>query len=277
MYTRGQFALIGKTTIKALRIYDEMGLLVPERIDAGNQYKYYSTQQIDEIVFINELKSFGFSLEEIKRIKQKNEPAYLKEKLEKRLHQLENEVKEAGRSREEILRKIQIINSEVSSVDSESEYLIELVQLDEMIVAGFRDKINLQDVGSLIGRVYESIHQFSLQPLDSHMLIFHSDEMDTQTNNLDIEVCVQVNKHVKTERFQTKIIEGMTCAKTTHTGVFSKAGRAHAAIIDWIGANGYGISGSPIEKYLSSGPMIFNPASLKIDVLYPVKLLKGGC
>lgn len=277
MYTRGQFALIGKTTIKALRIYDEMGLLIPERIDAGNQYKYYSVQQIDEIVFINELKSFGFSLEEIKCIKQKNEPAYLKEKLEKRLHQLENEVKEAGRSREEIMRKIQRINSEASSVDSESEYLIELVQLDEMIVAGFRDKISLQDVGSLIGRVYECIHQFSLQPLDSHMLIFHSDEMDTQTNNLDIEVCAQVNKHVKTERFQTKIIEGMTCAKTTHTGGFSRAGRAHAAVIDWIEANGYEISGSPIEKYLTSGPMIFNPASLRIDVLYPVKLLQGGC
>ncbi|OPZ90456.1 MAG: HTH-type transcriptional activator TipA [Firmicutes bacterium ADurb.Bin419] len=277
MYTRGQFALIGKTTIKALHIYDEMGLLVPERIDAGNQYKYYSTQQIDEIVFINELKTFGFSLEEIKRIKQKNEPAYLKEKLEKRLHQLENEVKEAGRSRKEILKKIQIINSEVSSFDSESEYLIELVQLDEMIVAGFRDKISLQDVGSLIGSVYESIHQLSLEPLDSHMLIFHSDEMDTQTNNLDIEVCVSVNKHVKTDCFQTKAIEGMTCAKTTHIGGFSEAGRAHAAVIDWIKDNGYEIIGSPIEKYLASGPMIFNPASLRIDVLYPVKLLKGGC
>jgi len=105
-----------------------------------------------------------------------------------------------------------------------------------MYVAGFRDKINLQDVGSLIGRVYESIHKFSLQPLDSHMMIFHSDEMDTQTNSLDIEVCVQVNKHLKTEQFQTKIIEGMTCAKTTHTEGFSKVGLAHAAVIDWIGA-----------------------------------------
>lgn len=33
MYTRGQFALIGKGSLKAIRLYDEMGLLKPVFID----------------------------------------------------------------------------------------------------------------------------------------------------------------------------------------------------------------------------------------------------
>ena len=41
MYTRGQFALIGKVGRKALRLYDEEGLLVPVAVNGENGYHYY--------------------------------------------------------------------------------------------------------------------------------------------------------------------------------------------------------------------------------------------
>ena len=68
MYTRGQFALIGKTTLKALRLYEELGLLKPDFIDE-NKYHYYSPDKVAELLFINEMKSYGFSLEEIRNAK----------------------------------------------------------------------------------------------------------------------------------------------------------------------------------------------------------------
>lgn len=56
MYTRGQFALIGKTTLKALRLYEELELLKPNFIDE-NRYRYYSSDKVAELLFINEMKS----------------------------------------------------------------------------------------------------------------------------------------------------------------------------------------------------------------------------
>jgi len=41
MYIRGQFALIGKVGRKALRLYDEEGLLVPVAVNGENGYHYY--------------------------------------------------------------------------------------------------------------------------------------------------------------------------------------------------------------------------------------------
>ena len=54
MYTRGQFAVIGKVGRKALRIYDEEGLLVPAAVNGENGYHYYDESQL---VVLEKIKS----------------------------------------------------------------------------------------------------------------------------------------------------------------------------------------------------------------------------
>ena len=63
----GDFAKRCQTTIKTLRYYDELGLLVPDYIDAFTNYRYYGTSKVAEMCKITELKAVGFTLEEIKR------------------------------------------------------------------------------------------------------------------------------------------------------------------------------------------------------------------
>lgn len=38
----GQFAQVARMTRKALRLYDELGLLRPAHVDAGSGYHFYS-------------------------------------------------------------------------------------------------------------------------------------------------------------------------------------------------------------------------------------------
>ena len=44
-YRIGMFAQMNKITIKALRHYDEIGLLKPAYVDEHNGYRYYSSSQ----------------------------------------------------------------------------------------------------------------------------------------------------------------------------------------------------------------------------------------
>ena len=53
---------------KTLRYYAEIGLIHPEEIDPENGYRYYSISQLETMLFINRLKSYRFSLDEIKSI-----------------------------------------------------------------------------------------------------------------------------------------------------------------------------------------------------------------
>ncbi|WP_242854467.1 MerR family DNA-binding transcriptional regulator [Oxobacter pfennigii] len=40
------FSKLGKTTIKTLRYYDEVGLLTPAYVNEENGYHYYATDQL---------------------------------------------------------------------------------------------------------------------------------------------------------------------------------------------------------------------------------------
>jgi len=62
----GDFARRCEVTIKTLRYYDELGLLVPDHIDPSSGYRYYGADKVGEMERIGELKQLGFPLDEIK-------------------------------------------------------------------------------------------------------------------------------------------------------------------------------------------------------------------
>ena len=68
MLSIGEFSNICKVSTKTLRYYEERGLLKPSEINPENGYRYYSIDQLEKMLFISRLKSYSFSLEEIKQI-----------------------------------------------------------------------------------------------------------------------------------------------------------------------------------------------------------------
>ena len=68
MYRIGQFSKITKVTIKALRFYEEEGLLEPCFVDAVNGYRYYDSDQLQRMFKIVALKQCGFSIPDIRQI-----------------------------------------------------------------------------------------------------------------------------------------------------------------------------------------------------------------
>ncbi len=61
----GEFAKLGQVSPKALRLYDERGLLRPAWTDRFTGYRYYAQEQLARLHGILALKDLGFSLEQI--------------------------------------------------------------------------------------------------------------------------------------------------------------------------------------------------------------------
>lgn len=64
----GELAEFYGVSRKALRLYEKKGIIKPARIDAGNGYRYYAPEQVQQLNALLELKALGFSLDEIKGI-----------------------------------------------------------------------------------------------------------------------------------------------------------------------------------------------------------------
>ena len=62
----GEFAKMFDITIKTVRYYEKVGLLVPAYVDIYTGYRYFDKENIDRMYEILALKDLGFSLEEIK-------------------------------------------------------------------------------------------------------------------------------------------------------------------------------------------------------------------
>ena len=76
----GDFSKLSRISIRMLRHYDEIGLLVPESVDEFTGYRYYSEAQLPLASKIRALKEMGFSLSAISQIlKTCDSPQVLKE------------------------------------------------------------------------------------------------------------------------------------------------------------------------------------------------------
>ena len=58
----GAFSKLCRVTVKTLRHYEELGLLIPAEIDEWTGYRYYEVSQFQRMGLIVHLKRLGLSL-----------------------------------------------------------------------------------------------------------------------------------------------------------------------------------------------------------------------
>ncbi len=73
MLSIGEFSKICKVSAKTLRYYAEIGLILLNEINPENGYRYYAIEQLETMLLIIRLKSYNFSLEEIKQMVESGE------------------------------------------------------------------------------------------------------------------------------------------------------------------------------------------------------------
>jgi protein phosphatase len=66
--TIGAFARSARLSPKALRLYDELGLLKPVSVDDGSGYRYYEPDQLERARLIAWLRRIGLPLARIRDI-----------------------------------------------------------------------------------------------------------------------------------------------------------------------------------------------------------------
>ena len=77
----GRFSRLTGVGVKALRHYDEVGLLVPAAVDDESGYRFYSPDQVDRAEAIRLLRRLDMPLDEIRSTLAADDPAALRDAL----------------------------------------------------------------------------------------------------------------------------------------------------------------------------------------------------
>lgn len=110
MYRIGEFSKMTDLSIRTLRYYDSIGLLIPYEIDRLTGYRYYTDDNLSEVYLIKLLRSVNFSLEEILMYKS----CLNEEIIDNKIDELSDSINEL----ESKIQKLNIIREEVSSKDN---------------------------------------------------------------------------------------------------------------------------------------------------------------
>jgi DNA-binding transcriptional MerR regulator/effector-binding domain-containing protein len=65
MFSIGDFAALGRVSVRMLRHYDAIGLLRPARVDGSSGYRFYAADQLPVLNRVLALKDLGFSLQQV--------------------------------------------------------------------------------------------------------------------------------------------------------------------------------------------------------------------
>ena len=96
----GEFSKICQVSVKTLHHYDKIGLLAPAEVDRFTGYRYYQLEQIDSMNYIQRLKRYGFSLEEIQQIISLSDTKEISRRLRQQKDKLRREQQETSLKKE---------------------------------------------------------------------------------------------------------------------------------------------------------------------------------
>lgn len=250
MYKIGQFSRITKVTVKALRFYEEEGLLEPCFIDAINNYRYYSTDQLPRAFKIVALRQCGFSIPEIRQIiAGKNIGALFSE----RKQALEKQAIDT-------VQQLASINHYIDSLGKENDMGHEIVVKElprvlvyskRMIAAAYDEYF---DIFPRLGEELAVVNP-ELKCVDDPpycFIMYHDGEY--KDHDIDIEFCEAVTGkgNGKTpDGVVFKTIERVPqAACVLHKGPYARLPEAYSAVFKWIEDNHYIPSDCPRESYI---------------------------
>lgn len=266
----GDFSKLSRISIRMLRHYDEIGLLVPESVDEFTGYRYYSEEQLLTANRINALKDMGFSLSVIAEIlKAYNDPKTLKGYLLLKQAELKELAEKTGRQ----LRVLEATISRMGKDDSVMEYSVVLKEIPQRYVASLRKIIPSYDKeGILWDELMKELAAQNVQlanPCNS-IAIFH--DREHKEHDVDVEIQISVQGNYKNAcNIVFKNVPAIHAATATFKGSYDQIASVNEAIVNWIRDNGYDFDGAMFNIYHVSPAQTKNEDEFVTEICFPVK------
>ena len=253
----GEFSKLSRISVRMLRHYDEIGLLMPEEIDPFTGYRYYSEAQLFTAGRINALKDMGFRLCDAAELLKCWED---RETLERRLlAQREAALLQA----EEAARRLRLLDTALERLrkDEPMKYDVTVKTIPERQVASVRQIIPSYDMEGSLWEIFlkETAH---MHIQDGDPVLCSATFYDGEYKESDVDVEIQKTvrgAYPDTEHVKFKTMPAVEVASAVCRGSYDQIGEATAAVVSWVEASGWAFDGPAFFIYHVSPHETNNP------------------
>lgn len=262
----GRFSRMSRLSIKALRFYDEQGLLAPAWVDPASGYRWYRRAQAGRAEAIRVLRTIDMPVGEIRDLLADDDPELTGKRLTAHRERLRARLAE----QERMLRFLEGLIERGGNV---MPYQVAVKQVAAVPVAALTVRTSLAAIGADMGRgfgaVVAAIGSAGAEPAGAPFVVYH-DVIDERTAG-DIEICVPVpaGTDLADGPVRYREVPGGTVAATVHHGPYQEISPAYHVVTGWIEQQGVTPAGPPREVYLND-PQSVLPDELLTEVQFPI-------
>jgi DNA-binding transcriptional MerR regulator len=268
MLSIGRFARLSGLTVKALRHYDEVGLLRPAHVDEWTGYRWYERSQVREGVAVRRLRELRVPLDEIAVLIRSDEQS-LREALAVHRARLEGDLV--------VTRQIL---TELDRLIEGKEHLVTELALDLKLVdepagryAVIRDRVRVDDmfthVPETILRVCGWLEEHGVAPDGEPLSIFLGDGIDEW---LDVEVGTAIGDATlePADGVIVRELVATRAAEHLHRGPYEELPALWGALEAAIRDRGLSPRNLGREHYVVNPSAAEDPADYETRMVWPV-------
>ncbi len=245
MLSIGEFSRACQVTIKALHHYDKLDLVKPAYIDSQSGYRYYETNQVPQLLLIQRLKRYGFSLAEIQQLLSTDNQSILVAKLSAQKEILKQQVTQTNSIVHELEQHLRDFERTGNIMSYQNQYQIILKETDDMAIISYRQQMSVEDFCQAYSKLFERVAREHIQVVAPVMTIYHDKVFHPDSSDMEVAAPVEAKQ-------ADRVLQGGLCATTIHRGAYSSMADAYGALTKWIADNGYEIIGTPYDIYWKS-------------------------
>ncbi len=250
----GRFAASTRLSVKTLRHYHDLGLLVPARVDPATHYRSYRLGQANRAEAIRTLRALDLPLADVAVVLD-GDDEQATAVLQRHRQRLATEV-----ARHE--RMLGYVHRLVSGEEQLMPYTIETAELPPQSFAVVRRTTDLDHVGEVLGEamphVAGAVVAAGVPIVGPPFVLYHDFD---QVVEGDIDVCVPVPTGDLDlgDGVEVRSMAGIPTARTIHRGAYDEVASAYHALSAWMHANDRQPGGPPRETYLN------DPGEVDVD------------
>ncbi|WP_433538881.1 MerR family transcriptional regulator [Micromonospora sp. CA-249363] len=254
MFTIGDFARLGRVSVRMLRHYDSIGLLRPADVDPHTGYRFYRAEQLRRLNRVIALKDLGLTLEQVRAIVDEAvDTAELRGMLRLRRSELAARLAADTARLAAVEARLRMIESE-GRMTSQDVVLKEIPPVRVAELTAVAPSYESQDIGPVIQPLYPELFRrldaAGITP--SGPAIAWYEPADDEGEAVVVHAGVSVGGGVAAVPDVTvrDLPAVGTAATIVHHGSMDDADRSVQALARWIEDNGYRPNGFAREVYL---------------------------
>lgn len=260
MLTIGEFSRLSHITPRMLRHYDAIGLLHPDAV-GENGYRYYRQEQLSDLVRIQWLSGYGFSLHEIKPLLGMDDSQLVIHLRQRRLtlyRELDGKRAVLHRLEADILRMegVPIM---------EKAYHVILMEDPEQKVFSIRKTIGVDQYHELFNELRREAAARGLTQAGPIQMLYYDPDFHHESSDVEAQMVVAQDGPDVTVKPR------FTCAAVQHKGSYENLHLAYEALCAWLAEHvEYRPCAPAMDRYMND-PHETPPDELETGVLFPIE------